>query len=129
MLQLSIFCLFQFSMGKKRPIKKPGLDLSLEPSHWESLTKENSFFVQYYKEQRIITHEEEWDVFIGILKQMLPLSYRFVAFHGKNLVLFRRMMHDFISKLPESLPRPYHLSWYPGSLSVQHDISRTEIRL
>ena len=111
-------------MKNKRPLVKSDINKS---GTWEEVVKENSYFVKYYKAQKII-NDEEWDRFVDTLREQLPLAYRFVGDKKKIAVLVSRMMSDYLSKLPETIPRPFPVTWYPGEVSWQHNISRTEIR-
>ena len=116
-------------MGKKRkPFKKPDPQAHLlEPSNWQEIVKESTFFAQYYCNQKIVP-EVDWTKFLDTLKEMLPLSYRFIGSSSKASLLSKRMMHDFIKGLPENIPRPFQTTWYPDQMSWQHHISRSEIR-
>jgi len=116
-------------MGKKRkPFKKPDPNANLcEPAAWKEVVKENTFFAHYYQDQKIVP-EEEWTTFLDTLKEMLPLSYRFIGSCKKAKLLSNRMMLDFINSLPDEIPRPFQTTWYPMQMSWQHHISRNEIR-
>ena len=94
---------------------------------WEEVVKDNSYFVKYYKSQKIVK-DSDWNRFIEILREQLPLAYRFVGDKEKIRVLVSRMMSDFVNKSPDTFPKPFPVSWYPGQASFQHNISRAEIR-
>lgn len=72
-------------MGKKKTFfsrnkKKKNDGPPERKTSFKSIIKENESFVKYYKAQKIISTDEEFEIFLNTLREPLPASWLFELF-------------------------------------------------
>ncbi|VDN36709.1 unnamed protein product [Gongylonema pulchrum] len=93
--------------------------------------KTNENFCTYYKSQKIVENDEEWDAFMAALKSDLPTSFR-IQGSSKEVELLTELMNKrYLEPLAQSeedsdviAPKP--IPWCRNTF--QTPLSRTEIR-
>lgn len=106
------------------------------------IERENEKFEAYYKRQKICSSDEEFNKFLASMKEPLPATFRINASskgEGKRLLkivkeeLFAGYMNG-LREIDESnaeeleIKKPKCLSFYPGELAWQLDLTRKDIR-
>lgn len=96
---------------------------------------ESAAFESYYRENGIVP-ADEWEQFIGCLRQPLGVSFRITGHPDdpSSLSLRDYMERAHISRLSslvmddQPVPPPYPITWYPGRLAWRFDVSRSILR-
>ena len=92
-------------------------------------------FESYYRESGVVP-EEEWDAFIGTLREPLGVSFRITGHHEdpSSTSLRNYMEKAHIAHLgglvmdDQPVPPPYPIAWYPGRMAWRFDVSRSTLR-
>ncbi|XP_043722063.1 multisite-specific tRNA:(cytosine-C(5))-methyltransferase-like isoform X2 [Telopea speciosissima] len=105
---------------------------SSEKSSWEPFATQNLDFEEYYKGQGIVP-QEEWDVFMEILRKPLPASFRINSsgqfFKDIRSQLENDFMKSFEAEVPDGELEPIRpLPWYPENLGWHSNFSRMQLR-
>ena len=96
---------------------------------------ESKLFESYYRECGVVP-EDEWEAFIGRLKQPLGVSFRITGHDDDpaSISLRNYMEKVHIAKLAnlvmdeQPVPPPYPIAWYPGRMAWRFDVSRSILR-
>ncbi|EOA28565.1 hypothetical protein CARUB_v10024783mg [Capsella rubella] len=100
---------------------------------WEPIVTVNPNFEEYYKEQGIVK-EEEWDLFMEILRKPLPAAFRVNSNSQFRDEIISILENDFMKSLQAEaieggeLEAIKPLPWYPKNLAWHSNFSRKEIR-
>ncbi|XP_007951453.1 RNA cytosine C(5)-methyltransferase NSUN2 [Orycteropus afer afer] len=104
---------------------------------WEGgypeIIKENKLFEHYYQELKIVP-EEEWEQFMGALREPLPATLRITGYksHAKEILhclkskYFKELENLEVDGQKVDVPQP--LSWYPEELAWHTNLSRKILR-
>jgi len=125
----------EFLDDKNRPNKKPKVDPATVGirGDWEPITKSNEQFEMYYQALGLFPGDE-WDSFMSTMRVDLPATFRVVNSKGDSIPLNNIMKEQHFSKLKgvmiegKPCPLPENISWYPGGLAWQLDMSRPMLR-
>lgn len=100
---------------------------------WEPFVTESPAFVEYYKEQSIVS-EDEWDAFMDCLKKPLPAAFR-INNSGQFFKDIREILENDFAKCLQTedldgseLVGIKPLPWYPENLAWHSNYSRKQIR-
>lgn len=102
-------------------------------SSYTDIEKTNEAFEMYYKAQGIVP-EEQWDDFMHSLRTGLPVAFRITGYLPESNYLLKIIKSEYFESLlsvgedGEASSKPTALSWYPGELAWQLDLSRVMIR-
>lgn len=106
---------------------------------YEEIVKENKDFEAYYKAQKIIDTEEEWNEFMDILRKPLPSDFRISTHCLGQIETLQTFIQD-INKLIVKEADAEHIEdeskklcvtpipWYPHKLAYTINLSKMEIR-
>ncbi|KAJ0233415.1 S-adenosyl-L-methionine-dependent methyltransferases superfamily protein [Hirschfeldia incana] len=121
----------------KRPKTDPTVDASdnavADRPNWQPIPTDNPNFEEYYKEQGIVK-EEEWDVFMEILRKPLPAAFRVNSNSQFCDDIISILENDFVKSLQAEaieggeLEAIKPLPWYPKNLAWHSNFSRKQIR-
>ncbi|XP_043689984.1 RNA cytosine-C(5)-methyltransferase NSUN2-like [Telopea speciosissima] len=105
---------------------------SSESSTWEPFATQNLAFEEYYREQGIVP-DEEWDVFMEMLRKPLPAAFRINSSGQFFMDIRLQLENDFMKSLEAEVTdgeveaiRP--LPWYPENLGWHLNFSRLQLR-
>jgi multisite-specific tRNA:(cytosine-C5)-methyltransferase len=104
-----------------------------DQSGWAEINKENEKWEMFYKQQDLMS-EQEFAEFKEACKVPLPLTFRITGsrkYANEILDIFKERHLKYLKDLEsegEHLPQPRTLSFYPGELGWQLDVSKTIIR-
>ncbi|KAH3676146.1 hypothetical protein WICMUC_002168 [Wickerhamomyces mucosus] len=101
---------------------------------WKEIDKENEKWESFYKAQKIIESEEEFEKFKQYCKDSLPLTFRITGSkdHANEILkIFKDRHLNHLQNLqfegkPVKEPKP--ISFYPNDLAWQIDVSKTVMR-
>ncbi|XP_022701059.1 tRNA (cytosine(34)-C(5))-methyltransferase-like [Varroa jacobsoni] len=117
---------------KRKPQHKDGRDNCDNKRHtpYEDLIRENGSFEKYYKAQKLVASDEEWGRMVECLKSDLPSSFRITAGLPETKFLLKIVKGKYFTELLRGAEAttPQQISWYPGGLAWQLDMSRVKIR-
>ncbi|XP_042485041.1 RNA cytosine-C(5)-methyltransferase NSUN2-like isoform X2 [Macadamia integrifolia] len=105
---------------------------SSDNSSSELFAAQNLAFEEYYKEQGIVP-QEEWDVYMEMLRKSLPAAFRINSSGQFFKDIRSQLENDFMKSLEAEVPdgeleaiRP--LPWYPQNLGWHSNFSRMQLR-
>jgi len=102
----------------------PGYNLAL---------RHNDLLLKYYQGQGIVP-DGEWDEFWSTLKKNLLMTFRITGYRSETKELMNSIKGKYFSNLlnikvdEEVVPPPKCLTWYPGELAWQVDLTRKIVR-
>lgn len=132
---------------KRREKKKNKDDWDKQPHrNYADIIRENEDFENYYKTQKIVP-EEEWNAFMTMMRENLPVAFRITGSKSEAKALLEIIKGDFFEeilnlKLDEhegeeeeedeaekvEKMKPHCLPFYPESLAWQLQLTRKDIR-
>lgn len=103
------------------------------------IVRENEQLLKYYKLQKLVDSEEEWQELLEILRSDLPACFRVTGFKDEAKALMHIIETDMFTEyaqgvatlndIPiEKVKLPQRLTWYPDGLAYQLQLSRKDIR-
>ncbi|KAJ4966009.1 hypothetical protein NE237_017858 [Protea cynaroides] len=99
---------------------------------WEPFATQNLAFEEYYREQGIVP-DEEWDVFMVMLRKPLPAAFRINSSGQFFKDIRSQLENEFMKSLEAEVTdgevqaiRP--LPWYPENLGWHLNFSRMQLR-
>lgn len=132
---------FVFVFQQKRLEKQKRNDANIvRKSAYQDIVKANDDFEFYYKTQKIVDSDEEWDEFMSSLRLSLPSSFRISSFcTGQTEKLGHIIQNNFIDEISEkdlkivdeNIDKELvvsRLPWYPKNLAWTFNMSKVEIR-
>ena len=107
-----------------------------EAKSWDAIVKDNPAFEAYYRHQGIVKDEQEFQEMMSSLRSPLNASFRITSYFGGQAAALKKIVKspDFTDLMTEGggdsqVRRAIEcLSWYPGDLAYQLNVSRIEIR-
>ncbi|XP_012271383.1 tRNA (cytosine(34)-C(5))-methyltransferase [Orussus abietinus] len=106
---------------------------------YANIIRENKDFEKYYKTQQII-QDDEWDAFIGTMRENLPVAFRITGSKAEAKALLEIIKGDFFKEIlntketkdgdqsTEVRIEPRCLPFYPEDLAWQLQLTRKDIR-
>ncbi|KAF9472978.1 S-adenosyl-L-methionine-dependent methyltransferase [Pholiota conissans] len=95
---------------------------------------DNARFFAYYKAQRIIPDDAEWDEFVDALRRHLPTTFRVAGSRQTATTLNTLIRTTHVPALSNvtfedaPVPPPEQLSWYPDGLAWQFNVPKKVLR-
>lgn len=103
------------------------------------IVMDNEQFLKYYKLQKLVDSDEEWNELIETLRTALPSCFRVTGFKDEAKALmhvietnlfaeYRKGVASLHDIPAEKVEMPQQLSWYPDGLAYQLQLTRRDIR-
>jgi 16S rRNA C967 or C1407 C5-methylase (RsmB/RsmF family) len=68
---------------------------------YEKIVKENVLFAKYYRQLGIIDNDEEFDRFLNILKQPLPITFRITSYKSFSNEILKMLKEKYFKYIDE----------------------------